>query len=314
MRKISFARQLASVALAVSVLAAAAFAEDTGGARLEATPAQEAPERERPPLFTLGFHSTWRVESSFSDSRGRAGYTDSGIWARTGFPLREGVFLLPMLSYQHTRFSWSSNQDFLPRQEPWTDLHLLALNADLRAMLDDEFGLLVGGGVGMSGEDDALGDGVFALARTAVLWNPSEEVSLGLGVQYSTGLRARSVFPYPFIRVSIGDDWEVGSRRGGMRLGYRATDAVSVGGFGAYDAWSWRLGSGGTPRKGYVRLSGARAGADVRIRLAENISVTAETGVDFARRLEAEDRRGRRVATDTLDPAPFLGMGFSVSF
>ena len=301
--------------LAIAALATAAAAQEAAVHTPE-SPVLEAdamPPR-RPPAFLVGTAGTWRPEANFDDSAGKVGYSDSEIFVRSNLPLSENAFLSPMLTYRHTYFSWSSGHDFLPKRNPWTDLHRLAFGADLRYVFNEELSALVGAGMGVAGEANALADAWFGHARAALLVSPSEDLTVGMGVHWYTGLEYRRYIPLPYFHWRIAERWLLATERGGVRLGFSATDALNLGAFGGYDGRRWRLGSGATPRKGYARLSGYKAGLDAKFDLTPAVSLRAAMGADMFRRLSAEDRKGRRVARDKLGTEPFFEVGLNVAF
>lgn len=307
-----------AVILAMVALSAAVAAQDKPERPVEAAPSgdeAEAPPT-RPPALVVGIGGTWRPEAKFDDSEGKVAHSDSDVWARFSVPLSEKAFLFPMLYYRHTYFSWGRNHDFLDSRKPWTDLHRLALDANLHYRFNEEIGLFAGAGIGVAGEADALSNAWFGTARAGLRVNPTENLTVGMGFHWSTGLEDRTYFLLPLFSWKFHESWVLATQRGGLRLGfdYPAADALSLGAFCSYEAQRWKLGSGATPRKGYARLSGARAGLDARWDITDTVSLEAELGADFLRRLTAYNRDDRREARDKLAAAPFFGLRLSVGF
>lgn len=296
------------------LMASLAPAQDAGERRGAEAPAAEDAEAPRHPLAIVGLSGTWRPESRFDDASGKVAYTDAEVWIRSHVPVSGQAALMPMLSYRHTNFSWRRGHDFLPRGNPWTDLHRLALDADLRYQFSDELTGVVGAGIGVAGEGKALSDGWFGSTRASLIVDATDDISVGMGLRWSYGLEDLRFFPLPFFRWQITEVWRLSTQRGGLRLGYAAAETLDFGAFGGYERRRWRLGSSGTPRRGYAQLSGARLGVDARWDIKQTVALQAEVGADLARRLSAEDRRERRVARDKLDAAPFFGLGLNVGF
>jgi len=275
----------------------------------------ELPAEKLPPLFRFGLSETWRPESDFSESGGSMGYWTTGVSLRADTFLAKDLSLSPSVNYDHTSFHWSDDQTFLPGAgDPFTDLHSLRLNADLRYWFSREYGALVGAGVGVSGEDDALGNAWLGQGRLAWLFRPNQDISLGLGGHYAAGMTEYSFMPYIFADWRLSDAWRFTSMGPMIRLGYGPTRALNLGVFGAYDGHRWRLGKDASPSKGYVQVRGVKAGIDARLALTEWAGLTLETGLDLSRRIKADDDDNERVASDYLGTTPFVGLRLNIAF
>ncbi len=305
--------------LAAALMAGWALAQEPARPAAEAkameAKAPDLPPEKLPPLFRFGLSETWRPESGFSESGGSMGYWTTGVSLRADMFLSRDISLTPSLNYDYTSFHWSDDQKFFPGAgDPFTDLHSLRLNADLRYWFTREYGALAGAGVGVSGEDDALGDAWLGQGRLAWLWRPHQDLSLGLGVHYAAGMTEYTALPYLYADWRLSDTWRFTSMGPMLRLGYGPARTLNFGVFGAYDGHRWRLGRSATPSKGYVQIRGTRAGLDARLALSEVVGVTVEAGVDLGRRIKADDDDNERVASDYLETAPFVGLKLNIAF
>jgi hypothetical protein len=209
--------------------------------------------------------------------------------------------------------------------EPWDDVESLRLSVFTRYELNEEWTLFGLPTVRWSAERGAdLSDGTTYGFLGGASWKAGENLTIGPGFGVFSELEDDPVFfPILLIDWKFADRWSLRTGRGlaasrgpGLILGWDFADdwAVELG--GRWEQFRFRL--DGDEEAGTKDGVGEEESIPVFLALTwkptKRSAVSLLGGVNLRGRLKVFDDRGDELASESYDPAPFLGVAFTLRF
>ncbi len=223
------------------------------------------------------------------------------------------------LDYAVARYHWD-DASRLPlgngNDDPWDTLHSLRLDLRHRAMVNDDWGYFVGGGVSAGWEEEMDDAGALHLrAGLLRVLRPGLTLSLGLGgAVHKTGLRAM-----PLAALAWGAEEEpgfsavVGLPETWLRYRFDAAWLVRLG--ARMEGGLYRLADDSpVVSSGYVRQSGVAAAFVADWSPLENLTLSFGPEWHFARELTLYNEDGDEQDSYDGDAAPGFGLGLRYAF
>jgi hypothetical protein len=247
------------------------------------------------------------------------------------FNLGEGTNLFTMASYTLHGYDFSGNGG--PpgpgngNKYQWDDVHRLVLAALVGHELTDEWRLLAGPLVRSHGEGGAeFGDTLTGGVILGFDYHPDPDFSIGLLLGVFSNLEdSVGILPVPVMNWSFAEDWKletglvsVFDPGVGAQLSWKVAETVAIGTGFSFQNRRYRLkdstratntnrpnrtDDGGIGRESSIPIFGL-----LRWQPNKRSAVDVLGGVAVGGSLRVEDEKGRRIADDSYDPAPFLGL------
>lgn len=269
------------------------------------------------PLFgpSLAGGAVWQPDTDLDEG---------GKFRVNRFYIRPGVdaFLSPGfqlslgLGYAYDDYEFSG-------EGPWDDVESLRLSLFTRYVLDESWTLFGVPSIRWNAERGAsLSDGFTWGLFAGASWKAGETLTIGPGFGFFSEIEDDPViFPILLIDWKFADRWSVRTGKGlaatrgpGLMLGYEIADhwAVELG--GRWEQFRFRLEGEGATKDGVGEDESIPVYLALTWKPAERASVSLLGGVNLRGRLKTFDDGGDEVASSKYDPAPFLGVAFSLSF
>ena len=210
---------------------------------------------------------------------------------------------------------------------PLDEAGALSFDASIRHAFNADWALFAGAGVRFSAEPDALFDdsatyrGFAALSYQALPW-----LRIGAGGLISTRLEDSAlVIPIVLVEAKLGERWTLSNTTGGagsvLRFGagavlrYQMNDTLSFSVEAGYERDQFRLDKDNDlSESGIFEDTGIPVFFAVRYVPTRNITLDAAVGTNFARELELQDSRGRRIMKSDVDPSLVVALGLNIRF
>lgn len=282
--------------------------------------ADEEYELDRSIYFSIngGFEHQFRTDlrrgGAFDVSRGWVGF---GV--RT--EVTDDTSITARFNYNLHKYDFRSGGNF--GSDPWDDIHTMNFGAIITTALNNEWSLF-GGPVfqfaresGASWSDSFIGGG-FIGARYE--FNDDLTIGGGVGVvsQFDTSPR---VFPIIVLDWHINDEFRITSTTAASASGESGIEAVyTVGGgweaaIGVANRFSrFRLDNGGIAPDGIGQDYSIPLWGRITHHFGPQFSLNLYGGASLGGHLRLEDSDENRVARDSYDAAPFVGVSGSLRF
>ncbi len=227
-------------------------------------------------------------------------------------------------TYIYDDYNFSGLGGFPRALHPWSSIHTIDVSVPLTYSLNNDctWKLYMQPLVQFSGENGAQFAESLAfggIAAVSHVFGPNVELGMGMGVYYN--LASISVYPYPIVKLKIGD-----------RLGFSSAFGAAPGGPGGGEVYyilnkHWDIGVGGVYRDSRFRLSqngpirhgiGEYQSLPIFGRISYHQSnvfkVEAFGGVSFFNEVWINNRKGSELYKTAQDPAPLVGLSISGTF
>ncbi|MEX0875990.1 MAG: hypothetical protein WD114_00905 [Phycisphaerales bacterium] len=298
--------------------------EQSDTERPQAESAEQTPEEQSPDSLSLSVYleGVYNAHTDFDDDIGELKLTEyhAGINAivRTE---NAGVFNIGfdagLLDYDITPSATSVAGDAADIGQGFEDIHTLSLIAIYTDAINESTNWFAGAGVISAGEKDADFDETIDWLGTAGFSHKfSDKLQIGIGVLVKTRLDDDLlIVPIPQIRYDIDERWSISSERAGLKINYKASDALSYGVTGEYDTISFRLDDSHA-------LAPEAMATHRRIPIAAYavytpspaIEIRGRIGTALGGELEILDDDGDEIASQDIDAAIFGSLTVSFRF
>ena len=255
---------------------------------------------------------------------------DGGSSRVDRFFVQAGVTYMPdllrsvslALGYGFDGFRFSGDSG-LAGLRPWATVHTFSVSLPVRWGFAERWTLFAIPTVRAAAEDGArvkdafLGGGIGGFT-----YRFGDRLTLGPGIGVMTEIEdAPSVFPVLLVDWKITEKLSLSTGRGagaslgpGLLLSYTANRKWSFSLAGRYERLRFRLDGDGPSPGGVGEDRSFPLYASVTYSFFPMGRVSLLAGVGLAGEQRMEDARGNRVARGSYDPAPFVGLSFSVRF
>lgn len=183
--------------------------------------------------------------------------------------------------------------------------------------IDDTSSWFVSGGVISAGEDDAdFGDTLDGLALAGYKHKFSDTLEMGFGAFVRTRLDDDALI-VPIITLSYRPDdrWTIASEGLGLKIDYKASDALNYGISAEYDSDTFRLDDSHTlARGGVASHSRIPVWFYTQYKASDTIELSARIGVEFAGELEILNTSGNEITSQDIDTGIFGSFNISFRF
>ena len=262
--------------------------------------------------------------------RPAADLEEGGDVAVTRFDLRPGIKAFISRDFQiAVGFGYSLDRyDFdgkrgLAAAEPWDDVETLRFTALSRYRIHDRWTLFGAPSVRASSEQGAdLSDGLTWGIFAGASFKAGKTLTIGPGAGVFTDIEDRvTVFPFLLIDWTFADRWSLGtgsghaaSRGPGLALTWDFADewkaAIGI----RRELRRFRLDDGAIAPDGVGEEESLPISLALTHEFAKGSSITLLAGVSLAGSLSLHDERGHRLTREDRDPAPFVGLNFTLEF
>ena len=195
-----------------------------------------------------------------------------------------------------------------------TTLSLMGIFAD---RTDEGHSWFIGGGAISNSEQDAdFGDSVDGIITGGFGYRVSNELEIGLGVVARTRLDDDAlIVPFPQLKYSINEFWSINSEGAGLRINYKASEAVDYGVYGKFQSTTFRLDdSHAFASEGMATHRSFPLAFFAHYSPNDTIKLKGSVGAMIGGELEILDTAGNDVASQDIDPGIFGTLSVSISF
>lgn len=207
--------------------------------------------------------------------------------------------------------------------KPWGRIDQLRFSIPITWSLDERWTLFAIPTLRYYGESGAnWSDSATGGALAGVSYRVGDKLTIGPGVGVLSRLEdSVNVFPILLIDWKITDRLSLETGRGlgatqgpGLDLGYRLSESWTIGLGARYESLRFRLDDRGSAPNGVGEDRSIPVYSSVTYSRGRDLRISAIAGANFDSELRLEDSRGRRLARDGYEPAPFLGATFNIQF
>ncbi|MGD9031527.1 MAG: hypothetical protein PVH02_02620 [Desulfobacteraceae bacterium] len=224
------------------------------------------------------------------------------------------------LGYGYNGYDFSGSGGFGALQ-PWSNINSYRISTPVRWGFDDKWTLFFIPTLRFTAEsgadlDDAAQGGGFA----GFSYRFSDRLTLGPGIGALTQIEdSASVFPVLLIDWKITDRVSLKTGRGtgatlgpGLALDWRASEKWSLSLGGRYEKLRFRLDEQGLQPNGVGEDRSFPIFAGINYTHSRRFQVSLVGGVEVGGKLSVYDRDGNEIVRESYDPAPFIGLAFSL--
>ena len=183
--------------------------------------------------------------------------------------------------------------------------------------IDDTSSWFIGGGVISAGEDDAdFGDTLDGLALAGYKHTFSDKLELGIGALVRTRLDDDALI-VPLLTLSYRPDerWTIASEGLGLKIDYKASDALNYGIAAEYDSDTFRLDdTHALARGGVATHRRIPVSFYTQYKASDTIELSARVGAQFAGELEILNTSGNEITSQDIDTGIFGSFNISFRF
>lgn len=207
--------------------------------------------------------------------------------------------------------------------EPWDRIDQLRLSVPVTWGVDEQWTLFAIPTLRFYGESGAsTGDSATGGALAGASYRINDRLTLGPGVGVFSRLEdSVNVFPILIVDWKITDRLSLETGRGlaatqgpGLNFNYRLSDAWSLGLGGRYESLQFRLDDKGPAPDGVGEDRSIPLYLSATYNHGRDLQLSAVAGVELDGEIRLDDADGKRIAKDSYDTAPFLGVTFSARF
>jgi Domain of unknown function (DUF6268) len=261
-------------------------------------------------------------ETDFDDNIGEFEY--SAISAGISASRRIGddgffnvEFSAGLINYDISTSAGSVAGDAASIGSEFDDVYTLSLTAFYSDRLNDTTTWFVGGGVLSAGEEDAdFGDTIDGLFTGGFRYQANDKLELGIGILVKTQLDDDVlIVPIPQIKYTIDDRWSIESKRAGLELRYKSSDALTYGVAGEYSSNTFRLDDSHTfATEGVATHRQIPVSFFAEYSPTSNIEIVGRIGAALGSELEILDNDGHEVTSQDIDAGVFGSLNLSFKF
>ncbi len=216
------------------------------------------------------------------------------------------------VDYERSDYDFSGATAFIPgSSDPWGTVHRERLSAVYSRQATERLSWLVGGDIGLSGEEGAdLGKSVVGGGFGAVRWAASDSLTIGIGASARSRIEDSVLFlPVFMLDWQIAEEWRLtNDGKPGLLLTYSATDDWTFGAFAFYEFRDFRLDDGGPLPGGAAQETRVPVGLSATYAPSKRFSIGAEAGAAFGQNYEVLNAAGVQISDIDADPSPFLAL------
>jgi len=197
------------------------------------------------------------------------------------------------------------------------DVTTLALNITYSDQTNEGSSWYITGGVLSGAENDAdFNDSIDGLFGGGFRYKLSDTLELGLGVLVKTRLDDDVlIVPIPQIRYTIDERWSIASEGAGIKLNYKASEALNYGLSGQYRSTTFRLDAAHAfAPNGMATQRAIPVAFYARYAPSEHIELIGKVGGVFGGELEILNTGGNTIASQGIDTALFGSIAISFKF
>jgi hypothetical protein len=207
--------------------------------------------------------------------------------------------------------------------DPFEDVNTFRLSAFTRFALNDTTTLFGVPAVQWAAERGApLSDGFTFGIYAGASFQISDSLTLGPGAGFFSEIEDRGlIFPFLLIDWKFAENWSLGTGRGlaatrgpGLRVEWSFADRWSLAAGGRWEQLRFRLDDDRIAPDGVGEEQSIPLFLALTHEWGERSSISLLAGVNLAGSVSMFDVQGRKLDRRDYDPAPFLGVAFSLTF
>lgn len=223
--------------------------------------------------------------------------------------------------YRFDGYDFDGRRSGLLPSRPWADVHTFSVGVPLFAPLSDRWFLLAIPVIRTTVEDGAAwDDGISGGGIVGASYKVNERLRIGPGIGVFTELEDDpSIFPVLLVDWQITPRWTLktggglGATQGpGVFLEYQPNTRLRFSFGGRFDRLRFRLDDNGVAPGGIGEESALATVVAASWQATRRLEFSASVGMSFLGELRLEDRNGNRIVREDYDPAPFVGLGFTL--
>lgn len=224
------------------------------------------------------------------------------------------------LGYGHDGYDFSGSSGFGALQ-PWSDINSYRISMPVMWGLDDKWTLFFVPTLRFTAESGAdLGDAAQGGGFAGFSYRFSDRLTLGPGIAAVTQIEdSASVFPVILIDWKITDRLSLNTGQGtgatlgpGLALNWRASRKWSFSLGGRYERLRFRLADQGVAPKGVGEDRAFPLFGGINYTHNRRFQLALIGGFELGGDLSLEDKDGNNIVKESYDPAPFIGLSFSL--
>ncbi len=274
------------------------------------------------PTFTAEISGSLLGEADFDTDIGTIEY--STLSAKIGMDSRVGDSGILNIGFEAMFTDYDINPsasavagDAATIGSGFDDVTTLSLSAIYANRINAESSWFIGGGVIVSGEDDAdFDDSIDGFFTTGYRHTVNDKLELGIGVLVRTRLDDDVlIVPIPQIKYTIDEHWSIATQRAGLRLNYKASDSLNYGISGEYSSMSFRLDdSHASAADGMATHRRIPVAFYTEYEVNNTIEINAQIGAQLAGELEILNTSGNEITSQDIDAGIFGSLNVSFKF
>jgi len=272
----------------------------------------------RPINYTLKVRGELGTSADLSGSPGEVSVSRVGANIGAGIPVGDRGLLGLGLDYELSSYTFDDATGLVAGTDtPFGDVQRYAFSARYAHQLSARWSVLVGGGIGISGEEGAkTSDSLFYNGFAGGRYALSESVQAGFGLVLATQLEDNTlVLPLLMVDWQIDEKWRLSNEgKLGLTLSYAATDAWTLGLGAGYESRDFRLDRSGPVPGGVGRERRVPIEFSATYTPTKQLSIDLGLGVGVARNFEVLSSGGTKVADFDADAAPFVSLQLGYRF
>jgi len=204
---------------------------------------------------------------------------------------------------------------------PWSDVHSFTVGVPVFVPISPRWFLLAVPVVRTSAEDGAaFEDGISAGGFVGASYKVNDRLRIGPGIGVLTQIEDDpSIFPVILVDWQLARTVRLKTGRGlgatqgpGIFLEWEPNRRWKLAAGGRFDSLRFRLDKRGVAPGGVGEESGLAVVLGATFRASTRAEFAISAGMSFMGELRLEDRDGNLLIREDYDPAPFLGLGFTL--
>jgi len=244
------------------------------------------------------------------------------LQAGASYSIAPGRRVSLSVGYGRDNYGFSGNKGFAG-DSPWKNINQFRFSAPVFWAVDKKWSLYAIPTVRFAGETDTdLNDSGTGGVLAGFSYRFSDTLTLGPGIGVISQLEdSASIFPIVIVdwkiteRLRLETGGGLGATRGpGLTLSYKVNNAWNVALGGRYESYDFRLNDSGPAPDGVGRDRSFPLFVSATYSQGRKLQVSALAGAEIGGELRLQDSKGKTIAKEDYDTAPFLGFSFSYRF